>query len=164
MATLQPRQYGYNYCPSGYSGRNCENRNDWYWWGRWVVAGVILLICIVSLVICSITARRRRRRGVQPFYGTGWMATGQKYGAHNQQQGYNMNAYQQPQYPQQNNNQGWTNPPPAYGQQQPQYTGSTFRPSDGYYGDGQQSGVQAPQNTYNRDGFNPPAGPPPGKA
>lgn len=55
-------------------------------------------------------------------------------------------------------------PPPAYGQQQqPQYTGTTFNPNDGYYGN-QQSGVQPPQGTYQREEvYSPPQGPPPGK-
>ena len=55
--------------------------------------------------------------------------------------------------------------PPAYGQQQqqPQYTGTTFNQNDGYYGN-QNSGVQPPMGTYQRDDvYAPPSGPPPGK-
>lgn len=110
-------------------------------------------------------ARRRRRRGVQPFYGTGWMApAGGKWGPnqnshqmHGYNSGYNAN-YQQP------NAYGANyQPPPAYGQQQPQYTGTTFNPNDGYYGQ-QNSGVQPPQGTYQRDDpYGPPPNPPPGK-
>lgn len=174
-ADIFGRQY-YGGCGYGYyrtsSGR-CVRNSNWYYWGRWVLAGVIAILVIATLIICSITARRRRRRGATPYYGTGWMAAGSKYGGHqnNAHTGYNMNNYQ-PTYPQhnapggyQNHNQGWSNPPPAYGQQQPQYTGSTFNPNDGYYGNGQTSGVQQPPTTYQRDGaFSPPPGPPPGKA
>lgn len=87
------------------------------------------------------------------MYGTGWMAP--KPNA----QGYNnTNNYNQP--------QGGYQAPPMYGnqqQQQPQYTGTTFNPNDGYYGQ-QNSGVQPPQGTYQRnDVYSPPVGPPPGK-
>lgn len=119
-------------------------------------------------------ARRRRRRGAQPVYGTGWMApTNGKYGVNQQQhemntyqQGYQPNQYQGQQggydYSQQQPQGGYYNSPPAYGQGQ-QNTGTTFNPNDGYYGQ-QQYGVQQPANSYQRDGnFSPPAGPPPGK-
>ncbi|KAM0554130.1 hypothetical protein ACHAPJ_006929 [Fusarium lateritium] len=115
-------------------------------------------------------SRRRRSRGTKPVYGTGWMAAKpwggnnnnhQMYnygnqGGHNQ--GYNQGGYQ-------NGGYGAPPPPPAYGQQQqPQYTGTTFNSNDGYYGQNQYAGVQAPQGTYQRDGgYSPPAGPPPGK-
>jgi hypothetical protein len=70
--------------------------------------------------------------------------------------GYSMNDYGQQQ-------EGYVhNPPPAYGQQQPQYTGTTFNPVDGYYG---AAGPQSPPNTYQREGVYPPppAPPAPGK-
>lgn len=138
----------------------------------------------------SCLARRRRRRGAQPLYGTGWMAPGGKTGGqgaemNNYQSGYNPQGYNPQGYDQQGvYNQGYdqqqqqqqphggfTNPPPAYGQQQqhPQYTGTTFNPNDGYYGGDQsqqqqQYGVQPPQNAYQRDmQYNAPVGPPPGK-
>ncbi|KEY70665.1 hypothetical protein S7711_02265 [Stachybotrys chartarum IBT 7711] len=166
-ADIFGRQY-WGGCQYGYhrSGSACVRNSDWYYWGRWVLAGVVALVLIATLIICSCVARRRRRRGATPFYGTGWMAAGRKYGGNNHNNGYNMNSYQPtyPQYNAPNNTQGWSNPPPAYGQQQPQYTGSTFSPSDGYYGNGQTNGVQPPPTTYQRDGaFSPPPGPPPGK-
>lgn len=77
-----------------------------------------------------------------------------KYGA--PPQGYNNEMYPPP------NNAGYQPPPPVYGQQ-PQYTGNTFNSNEGYYG-GHQNGVQYPQNTYQREVYTPPAGPPPGKA
>ncbi len=106
------------------------------------------------------------------MYGTGWMAPAGKYGQNghemnNYQTGYNQQGYDQQQYQQGWNQQaGYANPPPAYGQQHPQYTGTTFNPNDGYYGQqqGQQYGVQQPAHTYQREGnFSPPPGPPPGK-
>lgn len=89
------------------------------------------------------------------------MAPGGKFGDNQQ-----MNTYQ-PGYPQQGyGQQGYPPPPPAYGQ--PQHTGTTFNPNDGYYGDQsqhpQQYGVQQPPNAYQRESvYAPPPGPPPGK-
>ena len=99
------------------------------------------------------------------------MAHGKQYGnQQNDPNNYNMNGYNGA-YNQGGYNNGGYNPnyqgeynaPPAYGaqQQQPQYTGSTFNPNEGYYG--QQSGVQSPPHAYQRDAYPPPAGPPPGK-
>lgn len=158
IENIDKREYcGYGY----YSYRNdCYYRSNWYYWGRWVVVGVILLVLFLTLM-CLITARRRRGRGQKPYYGTGWMATGKQWGGHNNPNhynNYNMNGYGQ-----QNTYQGNYNPPPAYGVQQQQYTGSTFNPNEGYYGQ-QQTGVQSPPNAYTREGdYAPPAGPPPGK-
>ncbi|RCI15602.1 hypothetical protein L249_3625 [Ophiocordyceps polyrhachis-furcata BCC 54312] len=130
----------------------CRRRSTWSDWGR----------CI---------ARRRRRRGAQPMYGTGWMAPPGKYGDHNMN-----NGYYGPPPPQQLQPYGGGGPP-AYGQQQyPQPTGTTgtnFHPNDGYYGDPSQQqqqqygggGVQAPPTAYqpNPGPYSPPPGPPPGK-
>lgn len=116
------------------------------------------------------------------MYGTGWMANNQ-WGAnnghvnYNQQQGYNpqpqygygQQQYGQQQYGQQGYGQEGYGQPPAYGQQ-PQHTGQTFNPNDGYYG-GHNEGIQLqqPQSAYAPrggadDSFSPPPGPPPGKA
>ena len=116
----------------------------------------------------SCVARRRRKRGRQPFYGTGWMApNGGKFGHHQQagayntgagyNQGYNQGGHQMYNYnqgaaPQGTYNQPY-NSPPAYGGQQQQ---------DSYYG-GQQYGVQTPPATYQHNSYAPPPGPPPGK-
>lgn len=97
-----------------------------------------------------ITARRRRRAGATPYYGTGWAARPGNYNA-------------QPYYNQNNNYQ---HPPPQYSANPPQQQGY-YGANAGYYG--QQNGVelQQPQPTYTRDGgesgYAPPAGPPPGK-
>lgn len=91
------------------------------------------------------TARRRRRQGLQPYRGTAWV--GRTPFGHGPAQ-YN------PQYQQA--------PPPAYNQG---YYGNNT--NQGYFGGGPQPGVelQEPQNTY-RGGDNvyePPVGAPPGK-
>ncbi|KAF4463102.1 hypothetical protein FALBO_10082 [Fusarium albosuccineum] len=166
--TLFTRADGCGY--GWYRDGNYCRRSGWSYWGRWVLAGVCILLFILilsCLALRSFTARRRRRRGVQPFYGTGWMAGGNNkpWGNQNNHQMYNYNNQgggYNPDYPQQHG-YGAPPPPPAY-QQQPQYTGTTFNPQDGYYGQ-QHSGVQPPQGTYQRDEpYSPPAGPPPGKA
>ncbi|GKT83278.1 hypothetical protein Ct61P_01128 [Colletotrichum tofieldiae] len=116
-------------------------------------------------------ARRRKRRGVQPFYGTGWMGGNNKHNQHQQatyayNQQYNGQQQGYAGYPQQGADGSYPAPPPAYGQaqQNPQYTGTTFNPNDGYYG-GHNEGIQLqqPQSSYQRDVYSPPAGPPPGK-
>ncbi|KAF7560666.1 hypothetical protein G7046_g3475 [Stylonectria norvegica] len=147
--------YGYYY-----SGGRCVRSGSWYYWGRWVLAAVAIGLFLIVLFSCLAISRRRRRRGVKPMYGTGWMP-GNKNGGP-PQNGHQMNNYGAPQ----GNYGGMNPPPPAYGQQQqPQYTGTTFNQNDGYYGNQNQqySGVQPPQDTYQRDVYQPPTGPPPGK-
>lgn len=149
-----------------YNSGRCYPKSAWYWWGRWVLAGVILVFFIIVLVILGcISSRRRRKRGLQPMYGTGWMAPGNKFGQQGQQGqqwggGYQYGAppaYGQPAYGQ----PAYTQPPA-----QNQYTGTTtYNQNDGYYG-GQSNDVplQQPQHTYQRDQvYAPPVGPPPGK-
>ncbi|KAG5753123.1 hypothetical protein H9Q72_002909 [Fusarium xylarioides] len=148
-----------------WNGRACV-RNNWSYWGRWVLAGIIVFF-FVLLLSCCLFSRRRKRRGVKPVYGTGWMAAKPWGNNNNNHQMYNygnQGGYNQG-YQQNNGGYGAPPPPPAYGQQQqPQYTGTTFNTNDGYYGQGQYSGVQQPQGTYQREGaYSPPAGPPPGK-
>jgi len=147
-------------CPSGYYYRNgyCYRRSSWSSWGRWVLAGIAIFFFFLMLLSCLCISRRRRTRGVKPMYGTGWMAP-----QNNNQHGYNNTGNYNQQ--QSGYNYGNQNAPPVYGQQQqqPQYTGTTFNPNDGYYGQ-QNSGVQPPQGTYQRnDVYSPPVGPPPGK-
>jgi len=132
------------YCPYGYGyGGGCYSTWDYY--GRWIFAAVAVFVFILILFIWAcVNSRRRRKRGVQPMYGTGWMANGQ-YGHH-----------------QQNNPNAYHPPPPAYGAQQGQAypmenqnTGATFRTADGYYGAGQQ------QEGVHKGDYAPPPGPPP---
>jgi hypothetical protein len=108
------------------------------------------------LTWCScFSARRRRRAGRQPFYGTGW--AGRAPPGHGQAQ-YNP-SYQQTQ-------QAQTQAPPTYGQTEPH---------GGYYGNGENQAyfggrqndveMQPPQNAYRGgdSGYQPPPGPPPNK-
>jgi len=151
LADVAKRAY-YSGCPSGtyYSGGYCYS--SWSYWGRWVFAGIVVLFVVgLLLILGCVNSRRRRRRGLAPRYGTGWMANGPKYGA------------------QQNNPQAYQAPPPQYAPpQNQQYTGQTYNSNEGYY-HGQTQGVQQPTNSYypeQRGGenvYSPPPGPPPGK-
>ncbi|KAI1397419.1 chitin synthesis regulation, resistance to congo red-domain-containing protein [Hypoxylon fuscum] len=141
--------------------RDCEYGSDryghcystWNWYGRWIFAAVVIaVVLIIFFLWACINSRRRRRQGLQPMYGTGWMAGNQGNAYYNNPQGYS------------------NNPPPAYGApqgqsypMQNQYTGTTFNPNDGYYG--QHEGVvQPPKNAYNnKNDYAPPEGPPPNR-
>jgi len=156
LADVVKREY---YCPSGYylSGTRCyPNNSGWYWWGRWVFAGLIVLFVIALLLLLARNSRRRRRQGIAPLRGTGWMAPAPP-----------------PYYP----------PPPQYSTapaQYPQGTGQKFNQNDGYYANQNQEGIhlQQPQSTYQppnnypspsgypQNGepvYSPPEGPPPRK-
>ncbi|KAK4946606.1 hypothetical protein LTR10_014458 [Elasticomyces elasticus] len=97
-----------------------------------------------------LTARRRRKAGRQPYYGTGWV--GRTPWGHGQAT-YNPNyqTQQQPSYQPQTEN---VNQGGYYGQNQ------------GYFG-GRQTDVemQPPSNTYQggENVYQPPPGPPPAK-
>ncbi|KAI0483002.1 chitin synthesis regulation, resistance to congo red-domain-containing protein [Xylariaceae sp. FL0804] len=141
-------------CDNGYD-RYGRCYNGWSYYGRWVFAGVVIVVVLlIFFLLACVNSRRRRRRGASPMYGTGWMAghpnNGQYY---NNQQGYNQPA------------------PPAYGAPQSEmypmnnHHHQQQHPAQGVYG--QQSGVEAPKNTYagsspnpNYD-YAPPSGPPP---
>jgi len=121
--------------------------------------------CCAKTVIClfltshsCITARRRRSRNMAPYRGTGW-AAGRPTG-HGPAQ-YTGGA--QPYY----NNQQQPAPPYSAAPQQGYYGNQG---NQGYFGGGQQNGVelQQPQSSYQPQAggdpvYNPPAGPPPGK-
>lgn len=98
-------------------------------------------------------ARKRRRQGVMPMYGTGWLA------------GKTPEGHNGPSYTGYNNNNTTTTAPPQYSApQNPQYTGQNFNSNEGYYG--QQNGIelQQPSATYaGNGGYAAPAGPPPVK-
>ena len=135
-------------------GRSYRCNSSWNSWGRWVALGVILVGALVFFFLCScISARRRRKRGHQPFYGTGW--AGRVPVGHGQAQ-YNPNYQtQQPQY---NQNQNYQQPPPNYNQ-------TSGGAAQSYFG-GQRQDVemQPPQNSYGGNHvYNAPPGPPPGK-
>ncbi|EON63885.1 hypothetical protein W97_03113 [Coniosporium apollinis CBS 100218] len=142
--------------------RYCQQyRSAWSDWARWVVLVVLIVGFLLLFILCScITARRRRKAGQNPYYGTGWAArhgpvtynpsstTGTNpSGTYNAQPYYNNNATTE------------HNAAPPYSPSNQGYYGQ----SQGY--GGQQSGIelqgsnlQNPQPTYQ-----PPAGPPPGK-
>ena len=153
------------------SGRQYYCRSGWNSWGRWVVLAVILVAAFLFFFLfrsvcfshchpyCStnppssfLTARRRRKRGLQPYRGTGWSTAPFGHGP----------AQYNPNYPSQPPPDLHTSPP-AYGANAGYYGGQ----NQGYFG-GQQAGVelQQPQNVH-RGGDNvyqPPGGPPPKKA
>jgi len=145
---------------SGYSNNVCYNSNGtsyycqstWNNWVRWVVLGVIVVAFFLLFYLCScFTARRRRRAGQQPFYGTGWASrTGHGQAVYNP----NVQSQQAPNY-------GQTSAPPAYGQQQ----GGFYGGNQGYFGGREtDTEMQPPQNVYRNDNqYVPPVGPPPKK-
>lgn len=146
--------------------------STWDDWGRWAALGAIVFFFLfIAFLWSCINNRRRRRRGMQPMNGTGWMPfAGPKPPQGQQNSGYYQNAPY---------NGGHPAPPmysPPIGNQA---TGNTFNSNDGYYGNhgaggynpygGQQSGIelQQPTGTYQpqgqRDVYEAPMGPPPGK-
>ncbi|PGH06947.1 hypothetical protein AJ79_06421 [Helicocarpus griseus UAMH5409] len=137
-------------CYEGYDSR-IYCRSAWNDWGRWVALAVIIVCAfIVFFAFACVSARRRRRQGLQPFHGTGWAA---------------HHAFWQQQQHQQQYQQPYPNAPP------PQYSpaGGFYGPKPTYFGGHQnppqEQGVemQPPQNTY-RAGepvYQPPPGPPP---
>ncbi|KNG45029.1 chitin synthesis regulation congo red resistance rcr protein [Stemphylium lycopersici] len=132
---------------NAYGRTVCED-SAWNNWVRWVVLVVVVIGFLLLFVLCScLTARRRRKAGRQPFYGTGWAARPGHYNNQNSQQPYyNPNHQPAPPYSAATDNHN------GY------YGGGA---NQGYYG--QQSGVelQSPQPAYN--GYAPPPGPPPAK-
>ncbi|KAG7006330.1 hypothetical protein G7Y79_00015g039200 [Physcia stellaris] len=174
---LQAREDG---CGDGYyRDRNgyCRYRGDrWGGWGRWVVLAAVLVgAFFIFFAFACLTARRRRKRGMNPYRGTGW-AAGRTPAGHAPAQYTGA----QPYYA---GNQGQNQPAPPYSPTNNQagnqgYYGNTPG-NQGYYGNnqdgqgffgGQQNGVelQQPNSTYQpqRGGdavYSPPPGPPPGK-
>ncbi|KAM7209040.1 protein RCR2 [Naviculisporaceae sp. PSN 640] len=156
---------------------NCHY-SSWGGWGRWVLAGsIVLLFFLVMLMLARKNSRARRARGQRPLYGTGFLAGP---------------APPYTPYPQGGSTNIAGGPPGPPGPPPPQYvypenTGHKFNSNDGYYGSqgnssnnnngnysasspygGQQSGIelQQPANTYQRgavDDYAPPEGPPPSK-
>lgn len=166
------------YDNNGNYSYNCQS--SWNTWGRWVALGCIIvaaflfffLLRYVLLILTTplsradirasfLSARRRKRFGRQPYYGTGWV--GRTPFGHGQAT-YNPNvATQQPQQEVygSGNNQAY-NSPPAYGQQggASGYYGDQNR---GYFGGQQGTEMQPPQAVYGNNSYQPPTGPPPKK-
>jgi len=149
MPVLERRYYN---CYIGNDGRQYCDGSAWDDWVRWVVLAVIIIGFLLLFLFCScLTARRRRRAGRQPFYGTGWAAG-------RTPPGHNPATY---------------NAQPYYNQAAPPYTPApNNNPYSGQNYYGQQNGVelQSPQpahTPYARDSeavYTPPPGPPPTKA
>jgi len=157
MAPVEDRADFFS-CPSGYyysDGYCYENSNNWYSWGRWVlVAGVVLVILLIFVTMGCINSRRRRRNGLPPRYGTGWMSAPPKYSQNDPSYygGAPPPQYQPPQHP------------------NPQLTSLTFNQNEGYYGSPPRENVllQEPSQSYQRGTggdpvYDPPVGPPPSK-
>ncbi|KUI62070.1 Protein RCR2 [Cytospora mali] len=170
---LAPRQYSYS-CPSGSyrSGNQCySNTSSWNYWGRWVLAAIVIVF-FISLFFCwsCLSNRRRRRRGAQPRYGTGWMMPG---GPQSQQPQYGGGWFGHHKGANSNNPDPHPQPPPPP-QYTPapmdnQYTGQTFNSNEGYYGHHNNDiPLQQPTSSYQPRGgapvYEPPAGPPPAKS
>jgi hypothetical protein len=120
-----------------------ECYSAWDNWIRWVVLGIIIAIFFLLFLSCScLSARRRRRQGLQPFYGTGWTQRQYPYFNPQHQGGY----YGGPAAPPYAPNDG---PPPYHHAPQPGIE------------------LQPPVQAYRPDGedraFEPPMSPPPGK-
>jgi len=150
MALFSRQYLGNNGCYDGNGNYTCNS--GWYEWGRWVLLGAIIVASLLFFFLFScLSARRRKRYGARPMYGTGWAAAPFGHGAAT----YNPNYRNQQQAP-----TGNFNSPPTYQQQQGGYYGE----NQGYFG-GQQTGTELrePENTY-RGGdavYQPPTGPPP---
>ncbi|KAK0108699.1 hypothetical protein ONS95_003490 [Cadophora gregata] len=156
------------------SGYCYDYYSTWDNWGRWVALVLIVLFFLfLGLAFSCIRQRRRRRRGLAPMYGTGWMGGGKHNNNNNQAHG---------QYGAWANNQqhagGYQAPPPPY--MGNQATGTTFQSNDGYYGHGNSQGygqpggieLQQPGASYQpargvgvggQNVYEAPMGPPPGK-
>lgn len=112
--------------------------SPWYHWQRWAVLGALLAFSAIVLLLCAcLSARRRRSRGLSPFYGTAWAAP-PAYDVNSIPQHHNQNTG--PQYG------GYTYA--SHQQQQPPYNSAGSPPvysppsNAGYYGQpGQQSGT-----------------------
>ncbi|KEQ59393.1 uncharacterized protein M437DRAFT_14872, partial [Aureobasidium melanogenum CBS 110374] len=116
----------------------------WNRWGRWVLlACIIVAFFILFFLFSCLSARRRRKHGYNPYFGTGWTV---RHGTPT----YNQNV--QPQYettstPYYNNS---NNPPPAY----------SPAPNTTNYGNNIE--LQQPQAAYTGN-YAPPKDPPPGR-
>ncbi|PSR99366.1 hypothetical protein BD289DRAFT_471618 [Coniella lustricola] len=158
------------YYDCAYYGNCTSSYNSW---GRWVLAGLVILAALfLALLWSCVVNRRRRRRGLQPRYGTGWMMHGPGSGRSSAPQ-YNQGGW----YGQNNTNNpnskysGAAPPPPQYTPSAvpAQTTGQTFNSNEGYYG--QHNGdvpLQQPTGSYyptagGEPVYQAPSGPPPAK-
>ncbi|KAK8152219.1 chitin synthesis regulation, resistance to congo red-domain-containing protein [Phyllosticta citrichinensis] len=153
-------------CVRDSNGELYCNNTPWSDWARWVVLVIIIVAFFLLFVACScVTARRRRRMGRHPMWGTGWAARN----GHGEAQYVGPQQYAQPYYnPNPNPQFGAAPPPPAYSP-----------PPGGYYANGGHQGNYEmgnmptspppahPHDTRNAAGepvYEQPPGPPPNKA
>ncbi|KAF7714782.1 Uncharacterized protein PECH_007317 [Penicillium ucsense] len=137
------------YC-SGYYYNDCYS-SSWDRWGRWVAFAVIVgCAFLLFLGFACFNARRRRRRGIRPITGTGWMAPPPGPPPPNQ-----------PYYGGNQNDLYGSPPPPQYSANPQNY---------GYFGaqnaGPQQNGIELQQPAPTHAGvrtYSPPPGPPPAK-
>jgi len=118
----------YNGGYGGYSGSyNCDSA--WYRWGRWVLAGILILIGICFLLTAAFCVLCRKRRNRKRYENTTTP----------------MSNVQQPV------GGGYQNDQPMYARPSeaapPLYSGNYEAGNAGYYGQ-QQGGVTLPQGAY----------------
>jgi len=134
-----------------YSG-DCYS--TWDSWGRWVALTVIIVFFFLVVGCCGlITSRRRRRAGMQPVYGTAWMAP-PKYTPHDVHQ---FQTYPPQHYPPQQSGPytqyyAPTQPAPAYSPGQQNHNPGTPAPAGGNYHAAGMEDTQRQQGQY----FSPP--------
>ncbi|KAH8647564.1 chitin synthesis regulation, resistance to congo red-domain-containing protein [Tricladium varicosporioides] len=133
--------------------------STWNDWGRWVALTVIVVaVLLIAFLFSCYNTRRRRRQGLAPMYGTGWIPAGKPPVGQQQYGGYYAN---QPYHGGQ--------PAPPYAPPMPQQqTGTTFNSNDGYYGGHNNIELQQPSSAYQpaRGGdpvYEAPLGPPPAR-
>ncbi|KAK9468098.1 hypothetical protein V1512DRAFT_252419 [Lipomyces arxii] len=135
----------------GGSGSNCRYYNNctsWYYWGRWLLLGVIVVAAILFFWMYI------AKTGLPPAYGTQWLGptSGYRWGGRRNQpvqpQNTGPGAYYAPtqSYPQ--NQQA----PPAY--TTPQQQGTYYYGQNG-------SQQQTNGNNYEMPNYPPPTSPPP---
>ncbi|KAI5838416.1 chitin synthesis regulation, resistance to congo red-domain-containing protein [Morchella snyderi] len=137
------------YCNGRYYSNYDDCYSNWYSWGRWIFIAGIIIAFLILFSLCACITHRRRRRGLQPYYGTAWMP----FRPTNPNPNPNPNGTQFTQYPYDPNNPQYTQyytPPTAPA---PPYTPSPNMPPTS-------SSPFVPQQPY----YPPPPGSPPGVA
>lgn len=138
---------------------------------------MIVFFILLFVTWSCVKNRRRRRQGMQPMYGTGWIPAGGGGGGpvNNQQPQYNQGGWFGGFGGHKNHKNNNQPPPPQYTPgpggaptQEQQYTGQTFNSNEGYYGHHQNDvPLQQPAGSYYPRGgdpvYAPPEGPPPAK-
>ncbi|KAK9464156.1 uncharacterized protein V1516DRAFT_669716 [Lipomyces oligophaga] len=135
----------------GYSCSYYGTCSTWYYWGRWVLLGVVVAVALITLLLCICACNRRRsKKGLPPAYGTAWVpfSGGQVYP--NRPQNYGPPPGPPPAY------NPATHPSPV-----PVDPASQAYYSNGAGNNGQQTGTFNGGNNYEMRDYPPPVGPPP---